>query len=70
MEKEKLLRFLNKDVKILADAGNGKVFSYRGKLTEVTDADISIVSARFGETVLMLQLVLQVTEERENGRNF
>ena len=62
METEKLIRFLQKDVKVLADAGNGKVFTYKGKVTEVTDSDISIMSVKFGETILMNQLVLQITE--------
>ncbi len=64
MEKEKLERFLNKTVKILSDAGNGKVFSYSGKITEVTADDISLFSERFGDTIISNQLVLQITESK------
>ena len=65
MKKEKLEKFLHKKVKVLADVGDNKVFSYLGELTEVTDDNISIVHEKFGETVLNNKLVLQISE---NGR--
>ncbi len=62
MEADKLKRFLDKNAKLLVDAGGGKVFTYSGRVTSVTDNDISIVSLKFGETVLMNKMVLQITE--------
>ena len=64
MEKVRLEKFLGKQVKILSDAGNGKVFTYSGKVTDVSDTDISIFNERFGDTVLLHRLVLQITEKK------
>jgi len=66
MEAEKLRQFLNKGkVKILTDAGNGRVFIYFGELTEVND-DSSFIIDRKGQTLISNKLILQISD-LENG---